>query len=89
VKILISNPGSTSVKYAAYENSKKTLVKGFSPDKIAIRIVAPGSYFQENHVIDDKFIKKLKAVMELAPLHIGSCLLEINKLKKNFLKQKS
>ena len=38
--------------------------------KVAIRVVAPGTYFQTHRVIDEVFMKKLRACVSLAPLHV-------------------
>ena len=51
-------------------------------DAIAIRIVAPGSYFMRNHVVDDEFMQKFTAAKELAPIHITNVLHEIELLQK-------
>ncbi len=37
---------------------------------IAIRVVAPGTYFQAHKVIDGAFMKKLDGCINLAPLHV-------------------
>ncbi len=38
--------------------------------KVAIRVVAPGVFFQSHRQIDEVFIKRLKACSNLAPLHV-------------------
>lgn len=45
--------------------------------RVAIRIVAPGSYFQKHRRIDDEFKKKLTAAAVRAPLHIPHTIKEI------------
>lgn len=37
---------------------------------VAIRVVAPGTYFQSHRVIDDKFLRELAMCRNLAPLHV-------------------
>lgn len=51
-------------------------------DAIAIRIVAPSSYFMHDHVIDGDFMHKLTATQELAPIHIANVLHEIELLQQ-------
>ncbi|MCA9362745.1 acetate/propionate family kinase [Candidatus Kaiserbacteria bacterium] len=51
---------------------------------VIVRVVAPGTYFQNHRVIDDEFIKKLQASGVSAPLHIPTILREIAGLKKHF-----
>lgn len=47
---------------------------------IAIRIVAPGSYFMYDHRVDDEFVSKLHEAKELAPIHISNVLSELTLL---------
>lgn len=49
---------------------------------IGIRLVAPGTYFQENKIIDDKFIIELSKVMIFDQAHIDVTLTEISQIKK-------
>lgn len=51
---------------------------------IAVRIVAPSAHFLEDRVINDYELKKLEALMEVAPLHIKATLDEVKSLKKQF-----
>ncbi len=53
-------------------------------DSIAIRVVAPGTYFQEHAVITDEYMQKLKEAETVAPLHIPTIIKEINNAKKYF-----
>jgi acetate kinase len=52
------------------------------PDKIGIRIVAPGTYFNHHRLIDDEYISFLKKSALIAPLHIQNVLLEIERIRK-------
>lgn len=54
----------------------------------ALRVVAPGFFFQKDQIINQKFIEKLKKAKEIAPLHITSVLEEIKLIRKNFPKAK-
>lgn len=49
---------------------------------VALRIVAPGTYFTEHRQIDAAYLKKLKNAEERAPLHIEPVLDEIALIKK-------
>lgn len=51
---------------------------------VAIRVVAPGSYFQQHTEITDEYIKKLKEREISTPLHIPIILREINSARENF-----
>ncbi|MHB1947894.1 MAG: acetate/propionate family kinase [Gammaproteobacteria bacterium] len=51
---------------------------------IAIRIVAPGTYFRTHRFIDDEFVKNLHYANNYAPLHIQPVLDEIAKLNAVF-----
>jgi acetate kinase len=51
---------------------------------IAIRVVAPGAYFLEDHLVDDEFIQKLEEAKRHAPLHIAATLEEVVSLSEQF-----
>ncbi|HKP98084.1 MAG TPA: acetate/propionate family kinase [Fibrobacteria bacterium] len=51
---------------------------------IGLRIVAPGTYFQENRIIDPWFLEALEKAEGVAPLHIASVLREIRILRERF-----
>jgi acetate kinase len=68
-------------------NSNGRSENGFSVDDIdtvVVRIVAPGSYFQQHHVITKEFVQKLKAATDEAPLHIPAMLGAITKVQTHF-----
>jgi len=46
-----------------------------------IRIVAPGEYFLTNRPIDDEYLRLANIALEKVPLHLGSALEEIEKIK--------
>ena len=52
-------------------------------DSVVIRVVAPGTYFQKNSVIDEKYLNKLKECELVAPLHVPTILREIQSAKKH------
>lgn len=47
---------------------------------IGLRVVAPGSYFLENKIVDGEFIKKLGEAEEFAPLHAKASMAEVRNL---------
>lgn len=53
---------------------------------IALRIVAPSSFFQRDHRINKLVVKRLERLQSTAPLHISATLSEYEMLKKVFSK---
>ncbi|MCD5381167.1 MAG: hypothetical protein LR008_01165 [Candidatus Pacebacteria bacterium] len=53
-------------------------------DSVAIRIVAPGTFFQKHTEINDEYIKNLKHHESAAPLHIPVIIREIESVKKHY-----
>ena len=53
-----------------------------------VRVVAPGIFFQEHQVINQKYLSRLKEIKHLALLHIKPVLKEITIIKKHFPKAK-
>lgn len=51
-------------------------------DRVAIRIVAPGSYFAQHRVIDEAFVAHLREVENVAPLHVPPLISEITACRK-------
>ncbi|MFZ2038716.1 MAG: acetate/propionate family kinase [Minisyncoccia bacterium] len=51
---------------------------------IGVRVVAPGNYFLEHRLLDEKYLSELQIAKEKAPLHLTSILIEIEKIKKMF-----
>lgn len=52
--------------------------------KIGLRVVAPGAYFLQDHVVDDDFAAALKAAQPRAPLHVAATLEELQTLRQEF-----
>ncbi len=52
--------------------------------KIALRIVAPSTYFQVDRVIDQEALAKLTALESRVPLHIEASLQEVRSLQRYF-----
>lgn len=51
---------------------------------VALRIVAPGTFFQKHVPIDDAYLKELEDAAHLAPLHAGPALKEAEHLQRLF-----
>jgi acetate kinase len=126
-KVLISNPGSASRKYAVFEGEESKLRLHFEheggsiiysvdngvPEKltadigdlsqtasllpdlldqngittldaIALRIVAPSSYFLQHRHLDEEAVLRLREQQPRAPLHIGASLQELETLQKTW-----
>lgn len=66
---------------------KNVISKKEDINAIGIRVVAPGSYFQENRIIDSQYLKNLKVAQKKAPLHLEVTSKEIYKLIKYFGKK--
>jgi acetate kinase len=88
----ISAPSEVNISHLTFASSKVlTIFKSLglleSTDqiqKIALRVVAPSSYFQQDRLIDGETLKKLEALEPRALLHINADLQEIHSLKKQF-----
>lgn len=55
---------------------------------VALRVVAPSSFFQRDHVLTKAVLKRLERLEPIAPLHIGATLAEHSLLYKTFPKSK-
>lgn len=53
---------------------------------IALRVVAPSSFFQRDHVLTKSVVKRLERLEPIAPLHIGATIAEYRLLLKIFPK---
>ncbi len=51
---------------------------------IGIRVVAPGTYFQSDRIVDQSFISKITDEKEEAPRHVPGTLKEITEIRKIF-----
>lgn len=51
---------------------------------IALRIVAPSSFFTLDHQIDDEVVERLRVLATRAPLHISASLAEVEQLGQHF-----
>lgn len=53
-------------------------------ETIGLRVVAPGAYFLENHIIDDDCLVRLDSAKERAPIHVAATLAEVLLLRTQF-----
>lgn len=80
----------------AYKNSLRNFlqlaelseyqIKSEDITRVALRVVAPGTYFQKHQLITEVYADKLRASSDLAPLHIPHVLQEIETVRQ-FLPQ--
>jgi acetate kinase len=68
------------------KESVKRNVIGSKDDisSIAVRVVAPGTYFQMDRLVDETFISNITEEKEEAPRHVPGTLREINEVRKIF-----
>lgn len=52
--------------------------------KIGLRVVAPGTYFMEHRLVDQRYVDRLQAARPQAPLHITATLDELKALHHQF-----
>ena len=80
-KEISSQEFENSAEYAINELLSRKLIGDKSEiSAIGFRVVAPGSYFLQNKIIDGEYLGKLEEAKERAPLHINPMLLEIKAL---------
>lgn len=51
---------------------------------VVVRIVAPGDYFTEDHIVDDEYMLKLKEAEKRNPIHVPTTANEIRGIRKHF-----
>jgi acetate kinase len=70
MKILVLNPGSSSMKSATYEMpGEKRVAEGGEVDAVGIRVVHGGSRFETPAIVDDAVLDGIRELSALAPLH--------------------
>ena len=83
VKILVLNPGSSSLKRAFYEFPQGTVVPETNTvDAVGIRVVHGGSRFVKPVRVDDSVVEEIGKLAELAPLHNPIALQVIEETRK-------
>lgn len=100
MRVLCVNIGSESRKYALYEGDAELWSEHIENrhehldpvrlrekfDVVAVRVVAPGVFFQSHRGIDTEYMHTLERARELDPLHIEPIIKEINFFKNHFPK---
>ncbi len=76
--------GSAASQLVDILTSRDVLRAGERIERIALRIVAPGAYFLEDHEVDDEFVERLETAKSRAPIHITATLEELHMLRRNF-----
>jgi acetate kinase len=89
VKILVLNPGSSSLKQALYEMPGEQLLSDDPAgirevDAIAIRVVHGGTRFVQPVQVDNDVLDEIRALAELAPLHNPRAVELIEEFQKKF-----
>ena len=51
---------------------------------VVVRIVAPGDYFTEDHIVDDEYMKNLKEAEKRNPVHVPTTANEIRGIRECF-----
>jgi acetate kinase len=100
MRVLCVNVGSESRKYAYYEGDDELWSEHIENrherlnpvrlrdkfDVVAMRVVAPGAFFQLHRGIDIEYMHHLERARELAPLHVEPIIKEIQYFKNHFPK---
>jgi acetate kinase len=74
-----------SLSYFVDEAIKNKIIENKeSISSVSVRVVAPGTYFQFNRMVDDSFVQAITEEKEEAPRHVPDTLREIDEIKKIF-----
>ena len=69
MKILVLNPGSSSMKSATYAMPDEKHVDAADIDAVGVRVVHGGSRFETPAIVDDAVLDEIRRLSALAPLH--------------------
>jgi acetate kinase len=69
MKILVLNPGSSSMKSAVYEMPGEKRAAEGEVDAVGVRVVHGGSRFETPAIVDDAVLDEIGKLSALAPLH--------------------
>jgi len=69
MKILVLNPGSSSMKSATYAMPGEERASEGDVDAVGIRVVHGGSRFETPAIVDDAVLDEIRKLSALAPLH--------------------
>ena len=69
MKILVLNPGSSSMKSATYEMPGEMRTAEDEVEAVGVRVVHGGSRFETPAIVDDSVLDEIRRLSTLAPLH--------------------
>jgi acetate kinase len=81
MKILVLNPGSSSLKSAIYEMPAEVRNDG-DVDAVGVRVVHGGSRFENPAIVDDAVLNEIRDLSALAPLHNPLAVDAIEKVRR-------
>jgi acetate kinase len=87
--VLVVNAGSTSLKLSVLDDQDRShpvaaLDRAPPVEAVAHRIVHGGERYEEPTLVDDHVAQELRALVELAPLHMTPALEELRRARKLF-----
>jgi len=82
MKILVLNPGSSSLKSATYEMPSEARSDGDDIEAVGVRVVHGGSRFENPAIVDDAVLNEIRALSSLAPLHNPLAVEVIEKVRR-------
>lgn len=77
-----SDYSQAAFRAISYAIDQQIILKITDIKQVAVRVVAPGTYFTKHQLIDEDYIRQLEQARELAKLHIPVVLAEIQSLQK-------
>jgi acetate kinase len=82
VKLLVLNPGSSSLKSATYEMPEEKRIEDIDIDAVGVRVVHGGSRFEEPALVDYAVLDEIRKLSALAPLHNPVAIETIEKVRR-------
>src|SRR4051795_506863 len=82
MKILVLNPGSSSLKSATYDMPEEQQIDDGEVDAVGVRVVHGGSRFETPSIVDDAVIEEINKLTALAPLHNPLAVDAIQKVRR-------
>lgn len=75
---------SSAVEQVAKETADLVALHATTLAVIGVRVVAPGTYFQQHRIVDDAYLHQLRQIDTAAPLHAPIMIRELEQLKNQF-----
>src|SRR3954447_6508036 len=82
MKILVLNPGSSSLKTATYDMPEEQQIDDSDVDAVGVRVVHGGSRFETPAIVDDAVLEEINKLTALAPLHNPLAVDAIEKVRR-------